>query len=189
MEHPLSSRQTHAPANGKRDDLGASPRRMQLASNGGILRADVSHSNDCSGRRRETCPRYVADLLSLCRCHGIIRKQLRPSGDLLCPVEPQSNPYSVHMPPRTHALHNFLPGVTAFGVADMCILQAGFMRNLLLIEVVAKPGDARLEPQDIQGLVANRPAALQANRLAQNPPQLGHAAAFHKELAARHSAR
>src|SRR5260370_37573169 len=93
------------------------------------------------------------------------------------------------MPSRTHALHNFLPGVTAFGVADMCVLQAGFVRNLLLIEVVAKPGDARLEPQDIQGLVANRSAALRTNRLAQNPPQFRHAAAFHDELAARHSAR
>src|SRR2546428_612454 len=133
---------------------------MQLASNSGLLCPDVSHSNDCPSRGREPCPRYVTDLLLLCRGRGITRNQPRPSGDLLGTVNPQSNTFSVHMPSRPHALHNFLPGVTAFGIADMCVLQARFMGNLLLVEVVAKPGDPRLEPQDIQGLVANRPAAL-----------------------------
>src|SRR5438552_3809586 len=55
---------------------------------------------------------------------------------------------------RAHTFDNFLAGVAAFGIADVRVLQTGFVRNLFIAKIVAKPGNALFQSQSVQCLVA-----------------------------------
>ena len=49
---------------------------------------------------------------------------------------------AVDLAAGANALDNFLAGVAAFGVADVGVLQARFVRDLFLSEIITKPRDA-----------------------------------------------
>src|SRR4029077_4678147 len=96
--------------------------------------------------------------------------------------ETQADAAAVDLAAGANALHDFLAGVTALGVADVAVLQGGFVRNLVFAEVIAEPGDALLEAKRAERGVANRTTCRSLGFFLKRLPQRRQVSAFHQEF-------
>src|SRR5262249_10192798 len=97
--------------------------------------ADVSHAD----RRRQIGWRARAsDLADLFACESQKGTGFGRRGT----VKGQLHAPPIHLATGAHPLHDLLPGVATLGIADVRVFQPRFMRNLLVAEVVAEPGNA-----------------------------------------------
>ena len=84
--------------------------------------------------------------------------------------EEQSGAPAIDVAARADALDDLLSGVAALGVADVGAFERGFVRDLVLVEIGAEPGNARLEAQGIQRVIADGRSAPALARRAQGVP-------------------
>src|SRR6266852_5233020 len=94
----------------------------------------------------------------------------------------ETDALTVDLAAGAHALDDLLARVAALGVADVSVLQAGFVGDLLFAEVVAEPRDALSEAGGAQRGVAHRPAFVPARRIGKNLPKLRQFFALGEEL-------
>src|SRR5882724_2665220 len=141
-------------------------RPQQRGSRGAAFLANVTHTEDprrsrIPGFRR---PRHESDFFAFHhqRCarfrHGLAGKN-----------QPHALP--VHLPARTHTLHDLLAGIAALRVTDMAALQSRLVRDLLFAEVIPEPRNALRQPQTAQRIVTHRPAAVFSRSIQQNLPK------------------
>ena len=74
------------------------------------------------------------------------------------------------MAARPHPLDDFLPGVAAFFIADVRMFESRFVRNILIVVVVAKPRGAALQPNRVERFHAGGRAAMGAHARFEFPP-------------------
>src|SRR5713226_8732008 len=127
--------------------------------------ADVAHSEDARWVPGLGGSGDVADVFAVQRQRRI-RLGHRIAG------EEQFDAAAVYLAAGADALDNLLAGVAAFGVADVAVLQAGFVRDLFFAEVIAEPWDALGEPQSAQRCVAHGPATMPSRRFRKNLPKV-----------------
>src|SRR5713226_8628370 len=94
----------------------------------------------------------------------------------------ETDALTVDLAAGADALDDLLAGVAALGVADVGVLQAGFVGDLLFAEVVAEPGDALSKAGGAQRGVAHRPAFVPARCVGKNLPKLRQFFALGEEL-------
>src|SRR6266403_1162588 len=95
----------------------------------------------------------------------------------------------VHLPARTHPLHDLLSCVAALGVTDVAVLQSRFVRDLLFAEVIPEPRNALRQPQTAQRRVTHRPAAVFPRGVQQDLPERRKFFALDHELRSRNPTR
>ncbi len=100
-------------------------------------------------------------------------QQLRSTCGRARPGELQADATSVHVAARAHALHDFLANVAALRMTNVARFERSLVRDVFVVEVVAKPGNAALEAKAIQRCIADRPAAECAHRRQQRRPEAG----------------
>src|SRR6266850_642668 len=159
-------------------------RPLQYAAKCAYLAADVAHAqNSCWSRipsfRRA---RHESNFFAI---HHQRRARVRYG----LAGEHQSHSLPVHLPARTHALHDLLSCVAAFRVTDMAVLQSRFVRDLFLAEVVSEPRHALRQPQTAQRRVTHRPATVFPRSIQQNLPKRRKFFALNHELRSRNSTR
>src|SRR6266404_495727 len=159
-------------------------RALQNAADRACLAADVSHTEDPRRGRIPSFrrPRHESNLFAF-------HHQRRPRFRHGLAGDNQAHALPVHLPARTHPLHDFLARVAALGVTDMAVLQPGLVRDLLFAEVVAKPRNALRQPQTAQRRVAHRPAAVFPRSIQQNLPERRKFFALDYELRSGNSTR
>src|ERR1700674_206691 len=148
---------------------------LQHTSYGASFLADVAHPKDTRRFRDPRRARHVANFFA-------VQRQRRPRLWHSVAGKNQLHALTVHLPARTHSLHNLLPGVAALRKADMAVLQSRLVRNLLFAEVISEPRHALRQPQRAQRHVAHRPAAKLSHRLEQNLPDLRHLISLDNKL-------
>jgi hydroxyacylglutathione hydrolase len=126
---------------------------------------DVTHADGDGQRWRRGSAGDVAGFFSA-NGQNLARRRRRWT------AENKIDAAAVHLAARTHALDDFLAGVAALGVADVRVLQAGFVRDLLFAEVVAEPRNALLEPRCAKRGIAHRAAACSECLFQQEVPDL-----------------
>jgi hydroxyacylglutathione hydrolase len=155
---------------------------LQHGTRGVCFFPDVGHSNDARRVPGSRGSRDVADFSSIER-QGRFRLGHGVAG------EEQFHASAVDLSTRAHPLDDFLPGVAALGVADVAVLQSGFVGDLFFAEVIAKPRHALGEPRPAQRRVSHRPAAVLSRRLRKNLPKPRQLSSFHDELRPGHASR
>ena|ERR1700680_4409974 len=105
---------------------------------GGFFPAEVGHADGGVERGRKGGASGEAGFFAFGEERRAGRRRLRR-------IVFESDTHAIDLAAGAHAFDDFLAGVAAFGVADMGVLQAGFVGNLLFAEVVAVPGDALLK--------------------------------------------
>src|SRR5262249_51915226 len=70
-----------------------------------------------------------------------------------------------------HTFDDLLTGVAAFGVADVRVLQARFVGNLLLTEIVTEPRHAQGQAARAHGRVPHRATAILPCGFGKNRPE------------------
>src|SRR6266404_2911172 len=159
-------------------------RALQNAAERARLAAHVAHTED---PRRSRIPSFRR------ACHEsnffAFHHQRRARFRHRVAGEHQPHALPVHLPARSHALHDLLPCVAALRVTDMAVLQSRFVRDLLFAEVVAEPRNALRQPQAAQRSVTHRPAAVFPRSIQQNFPECRKFLALDYELRAGNSAR
>src|SRR5436309_9213755 len=150
---------------------------LQHGSRGGGLFAVVAHADDAwrvpgSGRSRDVADFFAVESEErVWLGHGVAGEE-------------EFDAATVDLAAGAHALDDFLPGVAAFGVADVGVLQTGFVRDLFFAEVVAEPGDALSEAGRAQRGVSHGPAAVLSRRIRENLPKGWQVSGFGDELGA-----
>src|SRR6266851_845682 len=148
---------------------------MQRSSGCRGFFAGVAHSEDARRVPGSCGSRDVADFFAVER-EGRFRLGDNIAG------KGEADALAVDLATGADARDDFLAGVAAFGVADVAVLQAGFVGDLFFAEVVAEPGDALSEAGGAQGGVAHRAATVPASRIRKNLPKLGQFFALGEEL-------
>src|SRR6266851_7873337 len=156
-------------------DRRCSARPLQHGSRRVGFFPDVAHANDASWIPDSCCAGNVADFFSV-----ESQERFRFGDDVAGKSE--ADALAVYLAAGAHALDDLLAGVAAFGVADVAVLQSGFVGDLFFAEVVAEPGDALSEAGGAQGGVAHRAATVPASRIRKNLPKLGQFFALGEEL-------
>src|SRR5262249_2139033 len=137
----------------------------QTAAGRIVLAADITHANHAVGRQRHRhSTSGIANLLFTSEKLGAALRHTRAR-------ELQAHPSPVHVAPRTHALNDLLPRVTPLHVVDVSGFESGFVRNDLIVEVVADPGNAGLQPQGVERGIAKRRPAARVYRLVDRLPE------------------
>src|ERR1700687_3677457 len=159
-----------------------SARPLQHGSGRAGFFADVTHSNDASWIPDSCGAGDVADVFSV-----ESQERFRFGHGVAGKSEPHA--LTVYLAARPHALHDFLARVAAFGVADVAVLQAGFVRDLFFAEVIAKPRHALSETGRAQRRVAHRRAFVPTSRIRKNLPKLRQLFPLGEKLRPRDSSR
>src|SRR6266852_5768075 len=134
-------------------DRRCSARPLQHGSRRVGFFADIAHSNDARRVPGPCRSRHVAHFFSV-----ESQERFRFGDDVAGKSQPHA--LAVDLAAGAHALDNFLAGVAAFGVADVSVLQAGFVGDLFFAEVIAEPRHALSEAGGAHGRVSHRAAAV-----------------------------
>src|SRR5882724_11410247 len=144
--------------------------------------AGVAHTNGARGIPDPRRSRDVANFFAV-----LSQQRVRP-GDYISGKN-ELNALAVDLPAGAYALDDLLAGVAAFGVADVAVLQAGFVGDLFFAEVVAEPRHALSEASGAKRRVTHRRAFVPASRIRKNLPELRQLFALGEELSAGDSSR
>src|ERR1700733_10866465 len=169
LERQLNHRRTRATA-------------LQRAAGRSVLAAKIAYPDAAPESRRESGACDLADIFA-------IGSELSSALRNCVSRKFEADAYSIHVPARANAFHNFLAGVAALRKADVRCLEPSFMRDHVLVEIVAEPRNLRFEPQSVQRVVADWPAADRANAIKQRIPQRFNTRAFNDALESRHATR
>src|SRR6266851_5767388 len=140
--------------------------------------AGVAHANDAQRVPGSSGAGDVADFFAVqtkrgaCFGHNVAGKG-------------QPDTLAVDLATGAHTFDDFLAGVATFGVADVGILQTGFVRDLFFAEVVDEPWDALGKAGGAHRRVSDRPAPVSSRCFGQNLPQSWQVLGFRKEFGAR----
>ena len=99
-------------------------------------------------------------------------------------IDFQGDAGAIDLAAGADAFDDFLSGVAALGIADVRVLQACFVRNLFLAEIVAEPGNALFETKCVEGGVTGGTAAVGACGVLQRLPECGCVGTFDEEFTA-----
>src|SRR5450755_4800968 len=92
-------------------------------------------------------------------------QQLRAGDGPLDCEKTQFRKPAVYVAARANPLDDFLSRVASLFVVDVRVFQSGLVRNLLIIVVVAKPGNPTLEPNGVDGFHSGGRAPMKAHAL------------------------
>src|SRR5882762_8852789 len=119
--------------------------------------AGVAHTNGARGIPDPRRSRDVANFFAV-----LSQQRVRP-GDYISGKN-ELNALAVDLPAGAYALDDLLAGVAPFRVADVAVLQAGFVGELFFVEDVTKPRNTVSEAGGAQRGVAHRRASLKVFR-------------------------
>src|SRR6266446_586749 len=149
---------------------------------GGLFTAEIGHADRSVERGRKGGAGGEASFFAFgeegCARRGRLRR-----------VVFESDADAIDLATGAHTFDNFLAGVAAFRVADVGVLQAGFVRDLLFAVVVGEPGSAKFEPKSAESLIAGGHAAVFARGLEKDLPERFGVGAVNEELGANCAAR
>jgi len=161
----------------KSNHFGDGSLAAQLSSGCLVLAADVAEADGAAEQGRECSAGYGARFLA-------VGEQGSVGGGCGWQRKAQSRATAIDVATGADALHNLLPGVAALRVVDVAVLEACFVRDGPIVEIVAVPRYAGLEAQGIENLVAHRPAAGLVRCRGEHLPKSGDVLARGDELPA-----
>src|SRR5258708_1102587 len=142
---------------------------------GGLFTAEIGHADRSVERGRKGGAGGEAGFFAFGEegCAG--RRRLRR-------VVFESDADAIDLATGAHTFDNFLSGVAAFRVADVGVLQAGFVGDLLFAEVVSEPGSAKFKAESVECLVAGGAATVLARGFEKDLPERFGVGAINEEL-------
>src|SRR5260370_24920136 len=131
---------------------------------GGLFTAEIGHADRSVERGRKGGAGGEAGFFAFgeegCAGRGRLRR-----------VVFESDADAIDLATGAHTFDNFLARVAAFRVANVGVLQAGFVGNLLFAEVVSEPGSAKFKAESAECLVAGGAAAVSARGIEKDLPE------------------
>ena len=96
--------------------------------------------------------------------------------------EAERDAAAIDLAAGAHAFDDFLTGVAAFDVTDVGVLQAGFVGDLLVAEIVAEPRDGMFEAESVEGGVADRATTGGSRLVCEKTPEWFEVLAFDADV-------